>query len=694
MIFKSEDFYEFKKVQYDKKLYAFDIETTSLYYIDEQWITMSNVNRERYDYKTFSEALKIALPYLWQFAIEDTIIIGREISDFIELLIYLKSFKKIIYVHNLGFEFEFLREYLADMEIEIFARKPHAPIYFRIKELNVEFRCSYILTNLSLKNAAKAWADDGLHKMIGDLDYTVLRTPLTPMSNKELRYAINDVKIIISILRNHFIPLYGCAANIPYTQTGEVRRVVKNEVLNSQSHLNKMRTLKPDLGIYKILTRVLTGGTTHCNYLFSDMLIEDDVYSYDMSSSYPSVMSLEKYPYSPWEECDVNFDSPLFCYLINCDFYNIQSITAWDYISYSKCEVCENPLGEFYNDNGRVFKAEHINMWLTDIDLEIIKKTYHIGAIIINKKYRSVKRYLPLEFVNFVLTAYSTKTSLKGVEGHEFMYAKQKQYNNSGFGMAITNNIRDEVLYTDNWFIHPLSEIEIVEKLKNERPFLSFSWGVFILAYARRNLWKMLIEVGNEAVYCDTDSVKFINADNIHKFDIYNENHYKNIQEVCRIRGLDINLFTPKDIKGITHTLGAYERDGVYAQFKSLGAKKYAYVDKESGHFNFVVAGLKKSYIDENGNEVPTLKSMAQFEKDSIIEHGKTVIMYTTNQPVVEISDTFGNVYVSTQKNGVVVIDGNHTLGVAKEYQRFLSTTHNKYTNPKRFSLDGGVIEI
>ena len=61
----------------------------------------------------------------------------------------------VIWVHNLPFEFHFIKDMLAHWD-DVFARQPHKPIKaVSEKYPNIEFRCTYSLTRLSLAEWAK-----------------------------------------------------------------------------------------------------------------------------------------------------------------------------------------------------------------------------------------------------------------------------------------------------------------------------------------------------------------------------------------------------------------------------------------------------------------------------------------------------------------------------------------------------------
>ena len=70
---------------------------------------------------------------------------------------------------------------------------------------------------------------------------------------------------------------------------------------------------------------------------------------------------------------------------------------------------------------------------------------------------------------------------------------------------------------------------------KKARPVGLYQWGVYVAAYARQNLLKMILKIDYcDFVYSDTDSIKFKNLEKYKKdFDKYNKNM---LFLYCRIR--------------------------------------------------------------------------------------------------------------------------------------------------------------
>ena len=68
-------------------------------------------------------------------------------------------------------------------------------------------------------------------KLVGDLDYELLRTPVTKLTEQEKRYAENDIKILLEYITKQ-IEKEKVITKIPLTSTGYVRRYYLNKVQN------------------------------------------------------------------------------------------------------------------------------------------------------------------------------------------------------------------------------------------------------------------------------------------------------------------------------------------------------------------------------------------------------------------------------------------------------------------------------
>lgn len=313
----------------------------------------------------------------------------------------------------------------------------------------------------------------------------------------------------------------------------------------------------------------------------------ENVDSWDFTSSYPYVLVTHKYPSTEFKKCNITRAermSTRFAYLLVVKFKNIKCKYFNTFISRSKCTSIKNSV----DDNGRVMQAEELTITLTDVDFRFILDTHK--DIYENKPveyeilecYYSSYNYLPKQFIEFVLQKYIDKTKYKNVEGKEVEYAIAKALFNSLYGMSVTNNIRDEVVfYNDDekikhdnktWDEIKLTNEEIIDKLNDEKKasFLSFAYGVWVTAYARNNLLRNVIKLDDYVIYCDTDSMKLAEGYDKNVIKEYNEFVQGKIKYVSEQLQIDIDKYKPKDVDGIEHMLGLFDLDAHYEVFKTL----------------------------------------------------------------------------------------------------------------------------
>lgn len=652
-----------KKV--DNTIYTFDIETTSYLILDGKvipaikYLKLTEEEQVRAEYRSFM--------YIWQFGINDTIYYGRtwdELRAFLIRLDYYNPAKKIVFIHNLAFEFQYLKSVFRFKNV--IARKKHKVMRCEMEDYNIELHCSYMMSNCALKLLPKVFMLP-VEKKVGDLDYTLLRTPATELTEKELGYCEYDCLVVYEYIKRE-LETYCRVDKIPITSTGHVRRELKERISKDWDYKNKVKkSININPHIYNLLQDAFAGGYTHANYIYVNEILKN-IESWDFTSSYPYILVSHQFPSTEFRECNIKSASQMlkrFAYIIVVEFTNIKSKYFNNFISASKCTNIYNAV----YDNGRIIQAEKITMTLTDIDFYFLLDTYKYDRYEIKESYYSLYDYLPKQFIEFVLEKYVNKTAYKNVEGMEVEYAKEKNKFNSLYGMSVTNMIRDEVIYDNekDWYERVLENKEILEKLNEEKKkaFLSFAYGVWVTAYARSNLLKNVIQLDDKVVYCDTDSMKLKEGYDKSVIENYNNFVIKKLEHVSKILDIPFEKFSPKDCKGVRHTLGVFDNDGEYEEFITQGAKKYAYtkwIDKKKLKDDMnvqEVKGDKVKVLEITVAGVPKtgalgLKNLSEFKDDFIFDFkytNKNLLMYCENQENCSIIDYQGNEYTVTDKS-------------------------------------------
>lgn len=589
------------KVHYLNIPCSFDIETTSFY----------------------DGLAKKAIMYIWTCNINGTTFYGRTWQQFIDFItITAEVFecnkfnrRLIIYVHNLEYEFQFMRKWFEWHDI--FADEKRSPLYC-VTETGIEFRCSYRLSGYSLAKLGDELSTYKTEKMVGDLDYYKLRHALTPLTDKEFKYCYKDTQVVVCYIQEEIERNENNIAKIPYTKTGYVRRFCQQRCLASsgkQDNVSRlkgmkyrdvMRSLTLTYDQYKMCKAGFQGGFTHANVNYVNKTLTN-VGSIDFTSSYPFTMMAQYFPMSSPREVEVhdlrelNFYLANYCCLFEVQFINIEPLTTNENpISSSRCSY----LKDYHLNNGRVINAGILETTITELDFDIFRNFYRWDGIKIGKFLTFYKGYLPTSLVKALVSLYKDKTELKGVEGKETEYLLSKGMLNSAYGMAVTDIVREDLeyhqeLFADEWQVGDETPVSQLNRYnQNPSRFLYYPWGVWVTAHARHNLFRGIREFGSDYVYSDTDSIKAINMDRHMDFiKNYNLHVREQLQAASDFHGIPMEDFEPKTIKGVPKLIGVWDYEGEYDKFKTLGAKRY--LVQKGDEIEFTVAGVNKKAIKE-----------------------------------------------------------------------------------------------
>lgn len=616
--------------------------------------------------------------YHWQFCVNNNVVFGRtweEFEEFLKRVRRVMSLGKnnllVVYVHNLAYEFQFMKEFIHIDDM--FSKDKRKPM--KVISDGIEFRCSYFLSNMSLSKFCENSALCYHAKLSGDdFDYSIVRTPTTPLSEVEKAYCYNDVRglaeCIDTMLEQDTI------ATIPLTNTGYVRREYREAMKTKKNRIDFEKT-KLSAEEYSMLRKAFRGGNTHANRFMANLIL-DNVYSFDISSSYPSSIAMDYFPIGKFMQTNINSQEKLdyycenYCCVFEVSFYNINANydCVIPYIDIAHCEQFSNIL----NDNGRVLKADYIKITLTNIDIEIIRSMYSYDGFEIHKAIYAEKGKLPKELRQKLMHFYTLKTQLKDIEGKEYEYMKSKNRLNATFGMMVTDVAHTDVDYDPSnmeWNIAvPELEGALEGFYKSRNNFLSYQWGVFVTANARKRLQVMLDKIGTDVVYIDTDSIKFINSDNIKYFEEKNIE----LQQIAETNDIPayVDRTDIKDGKEVTNRfyLGTWDNDGNYLRFKTLGAKKYCYEKMKKGKkiFEITVSGMSKK---KGAKAVGSIENF-QIEK-TFADVGRTTSWYNDEKrhTITINGDTF------TTASNIGILETTYTLGVTNEYWALIGANEN-----------------
>lgn len=547
---------------------------------------------------------------------------GQKPSDFIsclkEILQHLKGDEVFVYFHNLQYDYVFLRKFLYKAfgypESQL-NTKPHYPIYIKMGRLVL--KDSLILAQRSLDK----WSIDmdvEHKKAMGKWDYDKLRNQCDLLTDDELEYIEHDTLAGVECIQKMINELGKNIRTIPYTATGIPREDVRKIGIKNRAK-DRFNRQKLTLEQYLIMEQVFHGGYTHANRFYIERVIKEDTHgiikAFDFSSSYPYVMLTSPMPMEKFHkeerrykisEIEAISDKYACVFkLIMVDVTLKDKFNPMPYLQSSKAIKTVNP----YIDNGRILAADYVEIYLNEIDVKIIREQYHFSSTCVDVNIAK-KALLPKWFRDYIFKCFVDKTKLKGGDPVAYSIAKSKL--NSLFGMSCQSNIKPEIeedyisgKYTTR---HDVSKDVLYDKYTSKWScILPFQWGAYITSWSAYNLFQLGKCCGTW-LYSDTDSCYGFDWD-IQKVDEYNNKCIEAVKN-AGYHGVEYN--------GKTYHLGVAELDGVYSEFVTCGAKRYAVKKKDSGEIKITVAGVPK----KKGSA--QLKSLEDFKAGFIFDGEKT----------------------------------------------------------------------
>lgn len=621
---------------------------------------------------------KASYVYIWSFDVYSNgvhyTLIERDISKLPKLLNLLsfvitkkskqKNISVLVGVHNLPYDFTFISKIL--LIDRLFAKSKRQPLMFDSGIFH--FVDTLAISGMSLEKTGKAYTRT--QKMAGDLDYNIKRNTKTPLTKKEERYCFNDVKVVTEYL-GYLLITYGTDGFFPTTKTSICRRALKESFNREYPNKDRAEEVKdwlmselfPEtMQEYDCLIRWLfRGGYTHSNASKTGYVLEN-MKSKDFESSYPAWIAYERFPMSKPkkvkpDEYENVIKSGVQWYGV-FTFEKITSKTQHSIESKHKCVSVLNPI----IDNGRIKQAEKLTVMLSDLDWKIYRKFYDWANVSCETLYRfPISGKLPAYVLNPLFNAYTEKTRLKNAG---LDYKEEKGVVNSFYGMMVTTIPCKNITYIDDWGSEPMDD----EKRRDyaRSTLLSPYWGIYTTAWARYHLLvDVFYKIGNDAVYGDTDSCKYLNPEKYVKiFETFNKKMAKRRYKFCVENDFDMHL--------MGH-LGELTDDGNIVKFKTLGAKRYLVLN-DHGNLECTVAGLPKKAFNRylHQNKVSDLKEVFDcFDFGLKIKNCKNAHAYVDN--VTDVITDFNGVSEEMHSGSACVIYPIDFEMKETDYTEFLS---------------------
>ena len=524
-------------------------------------------------------------------------ILGRKPSEFTK---FIDSFisnrpeeKLIVYFHNLAYDWVFFRGFLFHafgLPKKMLATKSHYPIYIEF-ENGLILRDSLILAQRKLERWAKDLDVKHL-KATGKWDYDARRDQNDPLTEDECIYAEYDTLCGVECLIATMKMLHKRIYSMPYTATGIPRQETRKRGGRIHAHdmyLRQVLSWENQL----LIECVYHGGYVHGNAGYLGTVMRD-VKGGDFQSSYPFSMLVEKVPiekFMKYRNCkpeEILRQKEEYAFMFKLILVNVKLHydVPMPILQYSKCEKTINA----HCDNGRIIFADYVEIYTSELTLDLIMKQYDIGKCACTNVWCASKGYLPKWFRDYVFECFADKCQLKGKDPVLYSIAKSKV--NSLYGLCVQRPVREliEEIYegTDQGLYNCTKQDfqkEYEEHVHRLSSILPYQWGVWITENSQYRLFRMG-SMCDLWLYSDTDSVYGIgwHEDEVEAFN-------KECLQKLREQGYDA-----VDVDGKQFVLGTitFDKESEYEEFKYLGAKRYVGRNKYDHELHITVAGVPK----------------------------------------------------------------------------------------------------
>ena len=570
-----------------------DIETTNV------------IDRHRDKNNKFVYDHVAAYAYAFMITIADHSLLCRRWDQILTVLKQMRKYARkhnaswFVWIANESFEFQFFRTRLKIKSV--FAKQSRQPLYFNIDRIH--FADALAITGGSLEHLSKTYTRT--QKQVGSLDYSKPRSWKTPLTDTEKNYCFCDTEILSEFFDyikqtyiDHDLP-------IPYTQTGIIREEVKTGARSAHGVMQFIQSALPvSRKEYDAwMSKLFRGALTHaCAFLANT--VHENVYGYDITSSYPAVMLQEYYPMSQFLPVNLQHDGHLItdpliethCCMFIADFYGINALTMHTIESHHKI-ITES--GALY-DNGRLISANHIRVHMTELDYENYLMFYKWDRIEISCAKAAARGRLPNYLLQPLLKWYVKKLQLKkwckqhGINPDDYPpYRIAKAMVNSFYGLTVQRLrfLSPKYDCDRNIWTETITEKSYSSACKNA--VLLPQWGIWITAHARHRIAAMIHRIdpgklNSRVIYYDTDSL-YCTADVSDLIDQYN----------AEIAAKNQNLPPECHDLGLFDTIG---KTGHFAKFKTIGAKRYI-KQTDDGKIIATVAGLNgEAFVNKYGD--------------------------------------------------------------------------------------------
>lgn len=430
----------------------------------------------------------------------DNTTVGTCIDDF---MMWCANDNKIVYFHNLKFDGEFIIHWLFTNGFT-YSKEAKERTFSTVVSSMGQFYIIEVIFKAGNKKLQKVTFYDSLKKLPFpvkkiakdfnlpiqklEIDYNEEREETHILTQQEIDYVLNDVKIVAMALETQI------SQNLTKITNGsDALSDFKRTISKKQFEINFPIL---DLEVDADIRQAYRGGFTYVNPHFQNIDIKDGIV-FDVNSLYPSVMYDKPLPYGmplyfvgKYEHDDMY---PLYIQNLTCEFKvkkgYIPTIQLKNNLSFLPNQYIEE-------------SKEPVNLVLTSIDLELFLEHYEVWNI----EYINGWKFKQCQGI---FKPYIDKWGKVKKENKGAIRQLAKLMLNSLYGKFGTNpDVTGKIPYLD--------ENNVVKWKLDEKTYrdpIYIPMGVFITAWARHKTITTAQLCYDRFIYADTDSLHLVGTE-------------------------------------------------------------------------------------------------------------------------------------------------------------------------------------
>ena len=209
----------------------------------------------------------------------------------------------------------------------------------------------------------------------------------------------------------------------------------------------------------------------------------------------------------------------------------------------------------------------------------------------------------------------------------------------------------------------------------NPKQYLWYSIGVWVTSYARRQILTPIKHMSENAVYCDTDSVKYLGWKKYDRYwDVVNNKIKENFLNAMKYHNFTEDEYRFFDKDGKEFFMGVFEEEPYYRTFKSLGSKRYIteyfHPKRKKWVVETTVAGAPKNMADHLGET--TEEKFKNFKNNFKLPNCKLTHTYVEGRRNLIVTDYLGDVSIVDTRSGVCLTPADFSMCLSDDFFDFL----------------------